>query len=132
MNQCSVCPLLRSLRSFYSHQDLYMTKKAHKCTVSVREGWFFSSSKLSSNRNSPHRIMVAEDKVLTGIAEWRGNQTSSFFKGWLVDREACFPSSPLSVSHLSCSGAERESLTVHFSSLAIWGFVFPLMDVNPW
>lgn len=86
VNQCSVCPLLRSLRSLYSHQDLDMTKKAHKCTLSVREGWFFSSSKPSPHRNSPHRSAVPEAKVLTGVAQWGGNQTSPFFF-WLPGRQ---------------------------------------------
>ena len=64
-----VCPLLCSLRNPYSRQGPHTTKKAHKCTFSVRGGFFSPSSKPSPHRNSPHRNIVPEAKVLTGVAQ---------------------------------------------------------------
>lgn len=124
VNQCSVCPLLRSLRSLYSHQDLDMTKKAHKCTLSVREGWFFSSSKPSPHRNSPHRSAVPEAKVLTGVAQWGGNQTSPFFflTAWPTGRPAYLQVLNLNPT-LAVLEGWRGSSTVYSSSLVIQGFV---------
>lgn len=127
-----VCPLLCSLRKLYSRQGLHTTKKAHKCTFSVRGGRFFSSSKPSPHRNSPHRNAVPEAKVLTGVAQWEGNQTIPFFYG-LAGRQG----GPLTFQPLICitpfqSGEKESSRTIYSSPSVIHGFVCCLLDASPW
>lgn len=37
---------------------------------------------------------MPEAKVLTGVAQWEGNQTIPFFKAWQADRGARLPTGP--------------------------------------
>lgn len=85
-NQWSVCPLPYSLRNFHSHQDLYMTKKAHKCTVSVREGCPFSPLEALPLSKFASQSHCARGQSLDRGGPVRGKSNESLFTVRLVDR----------------------------------------------
>ena len=78
-NQCRVCPLFCSLRNPYSRQGLYMTKKAHKCTFSVRGGWFFLLLKALPSSKFASQKRCARGQSLDRGSPVRGKSNESVF-----------------------------------------------------
>lgn len=130
-NQCRVCPLLCSLRNLYSRQGLCMTKKAHKCTFSVRGGCFFLLLKALPSSKFASQKRCARGQSLDRGSPVRGKSNESLFYG-----PARRQGSPLTYQSLICITPfqlrKRGSLTVHSSSLVIQDFVSSLLDVSPW
>lgn len=72
----------------FTSGSVYDKERSQVHIFSPRRAFFCSSSKPSPHRHSPHRNTVPEAKVLTGVAQWEGNQTSPFLTAWQADRGA--------------------------------------------
>lgn len=71
----------------FTSGSVYDKESSQVHIFSPRRGGSFSSSKPSPHRHSPHRNAVPEAKVLTGVAQWEGNQTRPFFFNGLARRQ---------------------------------------------
>lgn len=92
-----VCPLFCSLRNSYSHQDPHTTKKAHKCTFSVRGGCFFLLLKALPSSKFASQKHHARGQRLDRGSPVRGKSNDSLFQG-LAGRQG----GPLTYQSLIC------------------------------
>lgn len=134
-----VCPLLCSLNELYSDPNLCTTKKAHKCTFSLRLRLLFLLKSCLSHWNSLHINDMPEAIVLTGVAQWVANETTfslclshtHSLSSWLylLSSVACLPNLSKSVLHLSSFGVNEGTLALHLSFSLTRGL---LLDMSPW
>lgn len=118
--QClSTCSLIKEL--LFTSGSVYDKDSSQVPSFGPR-GRFFSPSQPSSHQNSPHKTVVPEAKVLTGLEEWGGRIKRVPFNtlGGGQKRLLTYNSS-LSGSHLSLFW--ETSSIIHFLSFhCIHGF----------